>query len=116
MADTLAAWSPTSNLQLTTLDFGSSPAGSSADLTFRVRNMSTLYTAQGVTVGLTGTDATQCYVSADGLTFIATVTLGDLLPSAVSGLLYLRRVTPTGSSTGAKTCNLHLQAASWVGV
>src|SRR5689334_4306031 len=113
MPDSLAVWSLTSDAALTTINQGDAPAGSSADSSFRVKNQSMVYRALNVTVTLTGANATDCYLSADGHTFTAALSLGDLLPSGVTDVLYLRRVTPAASGTGTKTCNLQLQAASW---
>ncbi len=116
MPDSLAIWSPDGNSAVSTVAFGLVPAGSSSDYSFRVKNQSGTYTAAGVTVAVKNTDGSEAvdfYLGfADGGPLTATVSLGDLQPSAISALLVLRRVTRAGAS-GAGTCNLVLTPTSW---
>lgn len=118
MADELVLWSVPYSTRLAALVWGDVIAGSSADQQLRVRNLSDLYQAQGVTVSLvdvTGhSGASQHYLSINGTDFADTIDLGDMPPSAVSEMITLRRVTPAGTSTGAKACALRLSATSWV--
>lgn len=109
----LSVWSASTNSQLTTLDFGTVNPGSSDDLTFRVKNLSSANTAQGVTVSLDGTHAVRFYLSTDGRRFAATATIGNLPPSAVSGLITLRRVIPSAASNGEQDCDLRLRVTAW---
>lgn len=113
MSDTLALWSPTLAAAMSVVDFGTVMAGSSGDLSFRVKNLSSTYTAVAVVVSFTGTDGEQFYLSADQRRFTGTYALGNLPPSAVSRRLFVRRVTPSGADIGSYTCNLRLQAQSW---
>ncbi len=113
MADQLTLISVDGAIVLTALPWGTVAPGSSADQTFRVRNDSDLYTATEVLVSLTGTGSVDHYLSTDEVVYTATAELGDLAPSGVSDTITLRRVTPTGASTGAGTCTLRLQAAAW---
>lgn len=117
MADSLALWTADGNTAITTVDFGLVPAGSSSDYTFRVKNQSGVYTAVAVTVAVKttgGSEAVDFYLGfADGGPLAATVSLGDLQPSAVSQLVVLRRVTRASASGGAGTCNLVLSPTSW---
>lgn len=117
MPDSLALWSPDANVALSTVDFGQVPAGSSSDITFRVRNQSAVYTATTVTVAVResdGGEAVDFYLGyAAGGALTGLLNLGTLPPSAISPLLLLRRVTRSGASAGADTCNLVLTPASW---
>lgn len=120
MAQTLALWSPTADTALPggTFDWGPVPQRSSADVTFRVRNTATTKTATAVTVALAGsgaapTPASQHLLSADGQTFTASLTLGDLLPGQTSPVLTLRRVTASAAALGAATFTVVAAAASW---
>lgn len=117
MPDSLALWPPAGNTALTAADFGAVPAGSSSDVTFRVKNQSTLYTATTVTVAVhnaDGSEAVDFYLGyAAGGALTGLLSLGTLPPSAISALLVLRRITRSGAALGAGTCNLVLTAASW---
>jgi len=117
MADSLALWTADGNTAITAVDFGLVPAGSSSDYMFRVKNQSGAYTAAGVTVSVknaNGSEAVDFYLGyADGGPLAATISLGDLQPSAISALLVLRRVTRASAAGGAGTCNLVLSPTSW---
>jgi hypothetical protein len=118
VADELALWSVPYSTRLSALTWGEVIAGSSADQQVRVRNLSDLYQALGVTVSfvdVTGhSGASEHYLSTNGVDFADTVDLGDMPPSAVSEVITLRRVTPAATSAGAKACALRLSATSWV--
>ncbi len=122
MADVITFWHPYRDQALDSGYFawGSVPAGSSADLPFRLHNSSTTATAAGVTVSTvdTGTTASpsvaaQHLLSTDGQHFTATLSLGDLPPAVSTAVLWLRRVTPADAQTGTFTFTVRAQIASW---
>jgi hypothetical protein len=109
--DTLAIWGVLREAPVASIDFDAVAARASDDITFRVKNRSYRNTAHDVVVSFDETSpaAPQLYLSADGITFTASLTLGDLPASAVSPILTLRRATPSGA-TGAYTCTLRAVA------
>ena len=111
--DTLALWSLEFDQQLTAVDFGSQPPGSSNDLPVRVVNLSAQYNAEAVTAALDSTgDGAQLLLSLDGETFTTSLDLGAIPAGAASQALYIRRSTPTAAPTGARTGHL-LVTAVW---
>lgn len=113
--DILTAWAVDASGELLNVQFGTVRPASAADRTFRVKNLSTAYTAREVAVSVQDSahaDATDLYLSLDGQTFTASVALGDLPPSATSPALTLRRVTPH-DATGTVWNSLVLTCGSW---
>jgi hypothetical protein len=115
MADTLSFWGITRDARVVKIDFGAVPARSSGDVTFRVKNESSRYTAQAVTVDFdeSAAGATQLFLSADGYRFATSLTLGDLPPAALSPVLTMRRVTASDAPVGEYQCSLRVRAAAW---
>src|SRR4051794_9825245 len=101
MPDKLSFWNMTLNKPPTKLDFNGKSAGlprrSSGDLTLIVKNQSGLYTASDVTVTIEDTTVagarTQFLLSLDGISFTASLDLGDMPPNSVSTTFWLRRTT-----------------------
>lgn len=117
MPDTLALWTQTRSARITRIDFQAVPARSSGDVSFRVCNQSSQYTARNVTLAVdevTPGAAGQLLLSRDGHNFAATISLGDLSATAVSPVVWLRRTTPSDAATGAAQCRVHAHAESWV--
>lgn len=83
-------------------DWGDVPRGSSADKAFKVKNNSTTKTATTVTVSIdaltdpTPSVAAQYYLSLDGVTFSASLSIPSIAPGA-SVDVTLRRVTPSSA-------------------
>lgn len=120
--DRLVFWDPSASAQLLgpAFDWGNVPRSSSADKTFRVKNVSTVKTAQSIVVSaeaITDTSPSvpgQMLFSTDGTTFTATINIGDLAPGAVSSVLTMRRVTPSNAVLSVWTYRTKAIAASWV--
>lgn len=102
------------------LDWGNVPRGSSADKTFRVKNLSPTLTAQSVRVAMEAlTDTTpavagQHTLSIGGGSFLAQVNVGDLAPGAISGVVTLRRITPTNATLSLWWMRVFAEANAWV--
>lgn len=117
----LAFYHPSANQGLfpTALDYGNVGDGDSQDRTLRLRNLSALKTANGITISVsTLTEATpsiknQYLLSADGLTFVPSLTIAKLVPGAISQTIYLRKVTPYDAVNGPWTARLIATPASW---
>lgn len=97
----------------TALDIGSVARSSSDDTQLRLENLSDQYQAEDVTVSITGADAVQLWLSADGDTFGPSLALGDIPPGGVSPTFWLRRVTHTGSPGGQRSAALRVQPVGW---
>lgn len=110
------------DLDETYLQAAAVAVASSAELPLRVRNDSEHYIAAGVEVaagapepaaGLTDGSA-QVLLSTDGAVYAPSVSLGDLAPQQVSGLLWLRRVTPPETPEGGYGFQLTATATAWL--
>lgn len=109
----LAFWDPGRDIPLPVdaFNWGTVPRRSSADLSFRIKNILDTYTVSGITVAVTGTGAPGSnaienlhLLSADGgRHFTATAAIADLAPGQVSTPLILRRVLPSDAAAGPAT-------------
>lgn len=97
----------------TTLAIGTVAPSSSDDTELRLQNTSDLYQAEDVTVTITGPDAVQLWLSADGDTFGPSINLGDIPPGGISPAFWLRRVTPSTSPVSTRTAALSAQPVGW---
>lgn len=113
MSDVLSVWAMDSDSALATISWQDAPPGSSDDQRFRIKNLSTIYTAYEIKLSVVGVGADQHWLSADGLSFYPTLLLGNLRPGAVSRAVTLRRVTPVATAVGAYTAAFRSQAAYW---
>lgn len=117
----MALWHPTLDQRVGAahFDWGNVPRSSSADKTFRVKNLSGTQTANTVSVSLHAhTDGSpsvpgQHTLSTDGTNFTASIAIGSLAPGAISGVLTLRRVTPSTAQLSLWTLRVIAEAASW---
>lgn len=113
MPDTLALWSYSADVRVIEIDLQSPVAPrSSEDYVYRAKNRSTVYTAHNIEVSFSG-DASEWLVSLDGEVYTSSVNIGDLEPLALSGAIWLRRVTPSDASIGGRGCTLNIVAESW---
>lgn len=119
--DRLALWHPTSDMRVgpAYFDWGDALRGSTADRTFRVKNLSATLSANTITCSVDAlTDTTpsvvgQHTVSADGTTFAATASAGTLIPGAISGIMTIRRTTSATAVLSLWAIRVHAVAASW---
>lgn len=101
------------------LDWGNVPRSSTADKTFRVKNLSSTLTARSVRVALEALTNTtpsvpaQHTLSYNGGPFLAQVNLGDLAPGAISATITLRRITPSNAVLGLWWLRTFAEADSW---
>ena len=103
----------------TYFDWGNVPRVSSADKTFRVKNLSSTKTANGVQVypealtpGVPSVPG-MLLLSTDGTTFLPSISLGDMAPGAISGTLTVRRVVPSNAQVSVWSARLVADADSW---
>lgn len=109
----LAFWGHAVDAPLTGILFGTVPARSSDDVRMRVKNRSEDYTATTVSVTTEGSPGWQFLFSLDARVFTGVLNLGDLAPTAVSPLIWLRRVTPAAASPASYQVQMRVHAASW---
>jgi hypothetical protein len=117
----LELWHPTLDEKLPPayFDWGDVPRSSSADRTFRVKNLSSSMTAGAVRVAMESlTDTTpsvpaQHTISYGGGSFLAQVNIGDLAPGAISGVVTLRRVTPSNAVLSLWSFRVFAESTAW---
>lgn len=105
----------TASITLVSLQLGTVAPASSDDTLLRIQNISTLYQAQDVTVSFTTSlpDSVQLWLSDDGDTFAGSLDLGAIPPGGYSPTFWLRRVTPSTSSTGQRSGMLAAKCTQW---
>jgi|GEM_PF-1573539 len=117
--DRLAFWHPTLDQAIApaALDFGDIPQGNSGTRQVRIKNLSATLTANAITVAVsdllpeyTGSDM---QLSADNVTYAASISIGNLAASIISPILYVRRSVPGAEATGLRTARLIASATSW---
>lgn len=121
--DRLALWKPTltEDVGASWFDWGDIPPGSSADKSFRIKNLSSALTANDIVVDIVqGASTTvpaphdSMLLSADGgATWSSTLDVAALSPGAVSGVLMVRRTTPLNAELSNWAPRLSVEAGSW---
>jgi len=116
----LEIWHPTFDERVPPayFDWGDAPRGSSADLPFRVKNMSPSMTANSIRVYLeTLTDTVPSvpaqHLISQGGSFLAQQNIGTLAPLAISPLLTLRRVTPSNAVLSLWDFRMMAESLDW---
>ena len=120
----LVLWHPTLDQRVgpAWFDWGDTPRSSSADKQFRVKNLSSSLSANSIRVAQEIlTDAAsgnpsvvgQHTLSTDGATFLAQVNVGTLAPGAISGVVTMRRNTPSNAQLGVWAHRVFAEANSW---
>lgn len=100
-------------------DWGNTPRGSSADKTFRIKNTHGTLTANSITISVEALTDTapsvpgQFLLSTDGVTFTASINIGNLASGAISGTLYVRRNTASNAVLGVWAARLLAIAGNW---
>jgi hypothetical protein len=119
--DRLRFWQPSTDAEVTGphFDYGDLARGASGTVQFRVKNNSATKTASAITVAddaLTSaspTLASQTTFSADGSAFSATLSIGDLAPGALSGVLYARLTLTNSAAVGPWRQRFKASAINW---
>lgn len=104
----------------TDFDWGSIFPQSSEDKFFRVKNNSVFYTAVNVVVSLEDVGgvavpsvSAQHLLSVDDVVFSATLSLGDIPPTAISPVITLRRSTASDADSGTWSFRVKINMDSW---
>lgn len=121
----LEVWHPTLDQRTipSHFDWGDSPRSSSADKSFRIKNLSSVQTANSIRIAQEIlTDAAvgqpsvvgQHTLSADGGgTFLPQVNIGTLAPGTISSVVTVRRNTPSNAQLGVWAPRIFAEANSW---
>lgn len=119
--DRLVLWHPTLNQRVTPayFDWGDVPRGSSADKTFRVKNLSAALTANAPRISLETLDdgspsVPGYHTLSKGSGFASQQTLANIAPGAISAeTCTLRRTVPTNAQLGLWDLRIQAEATSW---
>lgn len=120
--DYLQAWRSDMDMRLggATLNWEDVPLSSSSDKQFRIKNQSTIHTANNVVISATDllfyptpSPAAQFVFSLDGLTWASSVTVSAIGPGTVSSVIYIRRVTPANAVLTTWSPKLNFVVGSW---
>lgn len=120
--DRLEIWHPTLSRRVfgPHFDWGNVPRQSSADLSFRVKNQSSSFTANSVSVTFNAESgdttppvSAQHYLSTDGINFSSSLDLGALAPGALSPVITVRRITPSNAVLGLWSTRIRAVPVSW---
>jgi hypothetical protein len=117
----LTLWHPTEDHRVgeAWFDWGNTPRASSADRSFRVKNLSATLTANNVLTSLdiltdtTPSVSSQHTLSSDGASFAATAAAGTLAPGGLSGVMTLRRITPSNATLSLWCLRVAAKAETW---
>lgn len=120
--DRIAFWHPDVDEEMPPayFDWGNAPRGSSADRTFRVKNLSADKTANDITLyvealtpGVPSVAGMHLISENGGSTFLTSITIDELAPGEVSDELILRRVVPTNASVSVWSARVAADVLSW---
>lgn len=120
--DRLVLWHPTLNQRVSAayFDWGNTPRGSSADKTFRVKNISPTLTATAPRISLETLDdgspsVPGYHTLSKGAGFASQQNLANIAPGAISSeICTLRRTTPSNAQLGLWDLRIQAEATTWV--
>lgn len=92
-------------------DFGDQPLGTTVVRQFRLKNVSATKTANSINIQCNDTDFT---ISTDGTTWVVTINITSLAPSAQSATMYIRCTTPApGTPLGPRFARIVTTVGSY---
>ena len=122
-SDRIELWHPTLDQQLGNtaayLDWGNRPVSTTETRQFRIKNLSSLATANTITVGLEAmTDAAPTYVSQhtfsyNGGAYASTVTIPNLTAGQVSAVIDIRQTLVSNAALGLWAQRVYANVTSW---
>lgn len=122
IGDGLLLWQDVADLMVTPtwFDFGDVPRETSAERSFRVKNCSASNRALAVGLFVEAlTDGSPSFVddflfsADDGLTWLPALALGDMPAGGLSGVLRVRRVTPSNAALSTYSVRIVAEATGW---
>ena len=118
----LVFWHPTSNTKLPPywFDWGDVPRSSSADKSFRIKNLSTDFIAndidlypEALTPGSPAVDDMHTISGDGGSTFLASQNIASLDPGEISDVFVLRRTVPSNAQLSVWSARLAADVQEW---
>lgn len=118
----VAFWEPVTDQEVgpAHFDWGNVPRGSSADKTFRIKNLSDTLTAndielyvEALTAGTPSVGSMFVFSDNGGATFLSSLSLGDLLPGAISPVITIRRVVPPNAQISVWSARIAADVTQW---
>lgn len=120
--DRIAVWHPSLNIPLpvTQFDWGNVPRSSSADRSFRIKNLSTNLIAgdievyvEALTPGAPSVSGMHTISDNGGATFLTSATISELGPGEISGVFILRRVVPANAQVSVWSARVAADVSTW---
>lgn len=118
--DRIRIWHPTLDQEVggAYFDQGNVPRGSTLDTQFRLKNNSSTYTANNVVVSIEAlTDTSPSvpgqYTFSTGGSYAATQNISSIAPLGTSGLITLRRITPTNATLSLWDARIKAIPTTW---
>lgn len=120
--DRLALWQPSTDVKITPqfFDWGNTPRSTSADKTFRIKNLSSTLTANNINIyieallpGTPSVNGMHTLSDNGGATFLNSLTIPSLAPGAISGVLTLRRTIPANAQVSVWSARVAADVTSW---
>lgn len=120
--DRIAAWDPSANSPLapTAFDWGNVPRSSSANRSFRIKNLSDNLTAEDIEVyvealtpGVPSVAGMHTISDNGGATFLTSITIPSLAPGEISDVLILRRVVPANAQVSVWSARVAADVTTW---
>jgi hypothetical protein len=120
-ANRVEFWHPTLDQRVDPawFDWGNAARSSTADKTFRIKNLSSTLTANNILLSFNATTDTtpsvpaMHYVSSDGTNFFANRTITSLAPGAISAVYTARRVMPSNAVLSLWWARIKASVSSW---
>jgi hypothetical protein len=119
--DRLEVWHPTTDQALNVTpaaqDMGDVAQSATATQSFRIKNLSSTFTANSITVGTEAITDTgrlsELSVNINGGAFASTASISSLAPGAISQELIVRFVAGASSTLGLASERVYADASSW---
>lgn len=118
----LSLWQADQNLPMEYghLSWGDHSLSSSADKTFRIKNSSTVFSANDVQISVedelwyaTPNPSEQFLFSLDGVSWTEQLTISEISPGTVSPIIRMRRVTPVNALLGTWSPRVVFEVGEW---
>lgn len=120
--DRLAIWHPTLDQPISPsyFDWGNAPRSSSADKSFRVKNLSGTLTAEDIelyvdalTPGTPSVASMHAISDNGGSTFLPSVSITSLTPGEISDVFILRRTIPSNALVSVWSARVGVDVGEW---
>lgn len=120
--DRIALWQPSVDSKITPqfFDWGNTPRSSTADKTFRIKNLSSTLNANNINIyvesltpGSPSVGGMMLLSDNGGSTFLTSLLIPTLAPGAISSVLTVRRTLPSNSQVSVWSARIAADVTSW---